>query len=84
MALSAVYTGNSNGDIWHKVQVMQIILTGTYGTKFSLYTQLEWGNMAQSSGYADTSNGDIWHKVQVMQIILTGTYGTKFIVYRYF
>ena len=37
MAQSSVYTHNSNGEISHKVQVMQILLTGTYGTKFRLY-----------------------------------------------
>ena len=73
MAQSAVYTGDSNAEIWHKVQFIQAIRTGKYGTKCSLYRRFERGNMAQRTVYTDDSNGDLRHKPQFTQIILMRT-----------
>ena len=45
---SAVYTEDSNGEIWHTVQFNQTIRMEKYGTMCSLFRRFEWRNMAQT------------------------------------
>jgi hypothetical protein len=63
MAQSSVFKDNSNGDKWHKVRFLKVILMG---------------KIAQSSVSKDNSNGDKWHKVLFVKVILTWTNGSKF------